>query len=82
MAFKISSFPGWSSNPYLDLFYEALVPYGVERAEGFLLSPKWLLAKRGEVDAIHFHWPEWLWGGRMDGVPWDFGRSSRYLRMT
>lgn len=66
MAFRISSFPAKSDNPYLGLFYGALERYGVERAEGFLLSPRWLLTQRKRVDAIHFHWPEWLWDGRRE----------------
>ena len=60
---RISSFPGQSQNPYLDLFYGALAPHGVERVEAFRLSPRWLLARRKEVDVLHFHWPEWLWDG-------------------
>lgn len=67
MSLRVSSYPGRSSNPYLDLFYEALASYGVERADGFLLSPRWLLANRNSTDIIHFHWPEWFWSGRYEG---------------
>ena len=64
--FRVASFPAGSANPYLDLFYEALGPYGVERVGGFRLSPRWLLANRRELEAIHLHWPEWLWDGRFE----------------
>lgn len=60
---RVVSQPAKSANPYLSLLYEALEPYGVEWAGGFVLSPRWLLANRGNVDAIHFHWPERLWNG-------------------
>lgn len=66
MSINISSFPAHSSNPYLDLFYGALSSYGVQTIEGFRLSPKWLVSKRSDIDAVHFHWPEWLWNGRFD----------------
>lgn len=67
MSFNIASFPNSSKNPYLRLFYEALEAYGAQLVEGFVLSPRWLFRKHTEIDAIHFHWPEWLWDGRYEG---------------
>ena len=82
MALKISSFPGESRNPYLELFYRALAPYGVERAEGFRLSPRWLLAHRNEVDVLHFHWPEWLWDGRYENSARALAKLQAVLIMA
>ena len=82
MSYKISSFPGQSGNPYLDLFYGALAPSGVETAESFKFSLKWLFDKRGEIDVIHFHWPEWLWDGRREGSARALLKLQAILRVA
>jgi glycosyltransferase involved in cell wall biosynthesis len=61
---RIAPYPASSGNPYLSLFYEALAPHGVELDPGFLFSPRWLWKAGRSLDAVHFHWPEWLWDGR------------------
>ena len=50
-------------NPYLDLFYRALAPFGVQADRPAVYSARGLLAARGPVDVLHFHWPEASWGG-------------------
>lgn len=69
-------------NPYLDLFYGALEAYGVQRAGSFLLSPRWLAAKRHEIHAIHLHWPEWLWDGRHERSGWALLKLHMVLVMA
>ncbi len=61
MPLRIYSFPGQSKNPYLELFYQALEPYGVEQDPGFRFSPHWVAEDLGRGDVLHFHWPELLW---------------------
>ncbi|MEM8598298.1 MAG: glycosyltransferase family 4 protein [Bacteroidota bacterium] len=63
MSLRLFSYPGTSRNPYLQLFYEALEPYGVEHDAGFVFSPRWVLSTLGPGDVLHFHWPEMLWSG-------------------
>lgn len=65
-AFRIASWPPSNANPYLDLFYDALAPHGVKHVPEFRFSPRWLWKVGDNLDAVHFHWPEWLWSGRRD----------------
>lgn len=72
MSLRLFSFPAQSKNPYLKLFYEALEPYGVEHADGFTFSPRWVETELGEGDVLHFHWPEILWTSEK----WTEGRPK------
>jgi glycosyltransferase involved in cell wall biosynthesis len=63
---RIASIPSRDDNRYLELFYRALGPHGVELVHDFRLDKGSLLKNRGAVDVIHVQWcPEqlWRWGG-------------------
>jgi glycosyltransferase involved in cell wall biosynthesis len=63
---RIASIPSRDDNSYLELFYRALMPHGVELVHGFRLDKPSLLKNCGKVDIIHIQWcPEtlWHWGG-------------------
>ncbi len=68
MSLRVFSVPPKSKNPYIQLFYQALEPYGVEHADEFHLSPKWVEEELGPGDVLHFHWPEMLWAGERSTV--------------
>lgn len=60
--FVISSLPGRGrKNPYVDLFYDALRPAGVELYPEPEIDSKWADEHFPKIDAVHFHWPEWIW---------------------
>ena len=61
--YRIASLPGrGDSNPYVDLFYDALAPHGIELACDLPIDIKWLKRHASQLDAIHFHWPDlFLW---------------------
>jgi glycosyltransferase involved in cell wall biosynthesis len=64
---RVASIPSRDENRYLELFYGALAPHGVELVDGFWLDKPSLLTKRAAVDLIHIQWcPEllWTWGGK------------------
>ncbi|WP_457571559.1 glycosyltransferase [Desulfovulcanus sp.] len=59
---RIASFPASSMpNPYLELFYDALKPYGIYHVGGFYINDIWLEENATSFDVIHFHWPEGAW---------------------
>jgi glycosyltransferase involved in cell wall biosynthesis len=59
---KIFSAPGRNSgNPYIDLFYDALAPHGIELVGQLQFEKQWFVDHLSEFDAIHLHWPENLW---------------------
>jgi beta-1,4-mannosyltransferase len=53
--------PADCPNPYLQLFYQALVPAGVEVAGPLNINDQWLRDHAESLDAIHIHWPETIW---------------------
>ncbi len=60
--YVVASLPGrGQTNPYVDLFYDALAPYGVTLYEEPKLNLEWGLDHFSRIDAIHFHWPEFIW---------------------
>jgi glycosyltransferase involved in cell wall biosynthesis len=60
--FVIASLPGRGrKNPYVDLFYDALRPAGVVLYAEPEIDSQWAREHFPRIDAIHFHWPEWLW---------------------
>lgn len=65
-AFRIAPYPADEKNPYLDLFYNALRSYSIERSYGFEFSPRWIWQQGRTTHAVHFHWAEWLWNGRYE----------------
>lgn len=72
--YRVASLPGRGGvNPYIDLFYDALRPAGVECVAEPTTSRAWLESSAGRVEALHFHWPESIWrpsGGGPRG-PWS-----------
>jgi glycosyltransferase involved in cell wall biosynthesis len=51
-------------NPYIELFYKALEPYGVHARDGLLIGSGFLPEQTARLDAIQFHWcPERIWRG-------------------
>jgi glycosyltransferase involved in cell wall biosynthesis len=64
---RVASIPYRDENRYLELFYRALVPHGVEMVPGFWLDRASLLKHAASLDVVHIQWcPEmlWAWGGR------------------
>ena len=60
--FKVLSLPGRGGpNPYVDLFYDALLPHGIELVGKLTFNYEWLKSNSSTFDAIHLHWPELLW---------------------
>jgi glycosyltransferase involved in cell wall biosynthesis len=80
---RVASRPGPDEeNPYFRLMYGALASVGVRRVGAFEVDDAWLRAHATEFDAIHLHWPEWLW--RHDGrssARWIAG-FQRYLALA
>lgn len=59
---RIASRPGPEhENPYFRLMYGALDRIGIRHAGAFCVNDAWLVAHARELDALHLHWPEWLW---------------------
>ena len=59
MDLRIASFPPpIPQNPYQRLLYEGLALEGVTLVDSSPLRVRWLVASRGRVDVLHFHWPE------------------------
>lgn len=60
--FRVASLPGaGGTNPYIDLFYAALAPYGVQLCTAGNCDLRWVSDNIDRIDAVHFHWPELLW---------------------
>ncbi len=65
-----------SGIPYVDQFYDALKPYGIELIpESFVPSRSWI-RQHTPIDVIHAQWPEEFWTVRMQRLrsraPWFF----------
>ncbi len=62
--FVVASLPGRGGvNPYVDLFYNALQAEGVKLYEEPQIDMNWAQAHFAHIDALHFHWPEYIWRG-------------------
>jgi beta-1,4-mannosyltransferase len=83
---RIASVPSpGQANPYMELFYGALAPYGVEVADHFAVTDEHLRASVGHIDAVHLHWSvEMLWGssGRLSGRIRGLIGLWRWLRLA
>ena len=65
---QLASFPASNKgNPHLDLLYQALAEQGIDRTSEAQFDLAWLARRRGDIDAIHIHWPERIWRGRIRG---------------
>src|SRR5437660_1407681 len=68
-AFVIATFPSFrESNPYVNLFYSALAGLNVRARFDLQVDDSWLRQHRNEVSAVHFHWPEYIWRTRGNGL--------------
>ena|SRR5436190_12186349 len=80
---RIASWPHWyAPNPYLELLYAALRPYGVEHVRNIPLDWKVLTDRSVNVWAAHVHWPEPFWrerGGALPGRLWGVVQLQRFL---
>lgn len=86
--FRVVSLPGRGDpNPYVDLFYDALLPHGIELVGKLIFEETWLKDNLKNFDAIHLHWPEHLWRNyrtdslkrlRTSGVPGGW-RTANYV---
>ena len=47
-------------NPYVGLFYQSLAANGIEYCCKMSVSRSWLCNECRQIDALHFHWPEYL----------------------
>ena len=66
---RIASLPGRDhQNPYITLFYKALEENGIEQVEAFEIRRGWLRDRAGSVDALHLHWPEFVWRSHVPGA--------------
>ncbi len=82
-ALRIASRPNADhDNPYFRLLYGALSKYQIEHRGLFSLNDDWLRQNAAELDAIHIHWPEYLW--RVDGrtSPRAIVGFVRFLRLA
>ena len=61
--------PPIPQNPYQRLLYEGLSREGVVLVESEKLSLGWLWRSRGEIDVLHFHWPEAYYRHRAAATP-------------
>jgi glycosyltransferase involved in cell wall biosynthesis len=62
--------------------YGALDRVGIRHAGAFTVNDEWLRAHAQDFDALHVHWPEWLWrpSGR-SSIRWIAG-LVRYLALA
>ena len=49
--------PPLRTNPYQQLLYQSVSPYGLRLVAG-VLKTKWLLLHRRRARVVHLHWPE------------------------
>jgi len=69
---RIASFPPvLDMNPYQRLLYDHLGTEGFELEPQARFALRWLIAARGRVTVLHFHWPEGLY---------TLGRGPEWLR--
>ena len=68
----IAAFPRRvEANPYCELLYDHVERLGVDVVEG-RSGVRWLLAHRGRVRVLHFHWPERHFDRRRPGSALGF----------
>ncbi|MDP3911711.1 MAG: glycosyltransferase [Gemmatimonadales bacterium] len=60
-AVRVAPLPSTTGkNPYHDLFYQALEPFGVTRVRDVVYDVGWFQERRGRVDWVHIHFPGYL----------------------
>ncbi len=79
----IASRPGTDhDNPYFDLLYRALAAFNIEHRGLFQLNDDWLRKNAADIDAVHIHWPEYLWRVDERATFRQVGGVIRYLRLA
>ena len=80
--FRIAVYPRGiarkANNPYFDLCHAALETRGVSASDDLEVDIRWLEARADRVDAVHLHWPEYVWREGFAGT----GRLARAVRAT
>jgi beta-1,4-mannosyltransferase len=66
------------NSPYFDLCHAALETRGVSASDDLEIDIRWLEARADRVDAVHLHWPEYVWREGFAGT----GRLARAVRAT
>ena len=75
----IASLPGVGGvNPYIDLFYNALSPHGVTLYQPPVVDSDWGRNHFKSINALHFHWPEYIW--RQSPPPRERSHFRSYVR--
>jgi beta-1,4-mannosyltransferase len=67
--------PPIPQNPYQRLLYDGLSREGAVLVESKNLGLGWLWRSRGEIDVLHFHWPEIYYRHRGASTPLALGLS-------
>jgi beta-1,4-mannosyltransferase len=76
---RVASWPHWyAPNRYLDLFYRALEPFGIEHVPHVPLT--WSEPLLREVDVVHLHWAYAFWRGRPRSAPGQLLAVTRLWR--
>src|SRR5262249_47479727 len=80
---RVASRPGpEDGNPYFRLMYGAFDRAGVHYAGAFQINDAWLRSHAADFDALHLHWPEWLWRIRGHSRLHMIVGLSRYLALA
>jgi glycosyltransferase involved in cell wall biosynthesis len=66
------------NNPYFYLCHAALEARGVSASDDLEIDIGWLEARVDRVDAVHLHWPEYVWRKGFAGT----GRLARAVKAT
>lgn len=75
----VSSMPGsGGQNPYIDMYFQALRSSGVILSTPPEISLEWVETNLSGIDALHFHWPEYIWRDRYPRR--SVGSVARFLR--
>jgi beta-1,4-mannosyltransferase len=78
-AIRVASWPHWyAPNRYIDLFYHALEPFGIEHVPHVPLT--WSDPVLREVDVVHLHWAYAFWRGRPRNAPSQLLAVTRLWR--
>lgn len=67
-----------ANNPYFDLCHAALEARGVSASDDLDIDIRQLEARAAQVDAVHLHWPEYVWRKGFSGT----GRLARAAKAT
>jgi beta-1,4-mannosyltransferase len=80
--FRIAVYPPGiartANNPYFDLCHAALETRGVSAFDDLRIDIRHLEARAAQVDAVHLHWPEYIWRQGFAGT----GRLARAAKAT